>query len=192
MAFASPASVSSWRRPSIPAPVAAETTSIRGPAMPSASRRARRSSATIRASASARRSALLKTKRRRSACGARLRQYSCSRASSYFSGSTTQVTASIRGRSASTMARCSTCAESTSGRSRIATSSSPSPSCSTTVVTFSQSSSGASSARWRAGTHATGESVVGRVARAGLTSVPARALRTEDFPTPVPPASAMR
>ena len=58
--------------------------------------------------------------------GAHSRRYAeWTTSSLYFSGSTTHATASTRGRSASTLARCSAATESTSGRSRIATS----PSC---------------------------------------------------------------
>ena len=60
----------------------------------------------------------------------------------------------------------------------------------TTRSTPSQSSRGRSSSRASLATHASGCSVVGRNARAGLTDVPASALSTDDFPTPVPPARA--
>ncbi len=188
LASASPAS-SVRRRSTSPVRSWALIATIWGFAIPAETRRRSRSSRTAETSAVRRRSALLRMKRSRSGLRS-ARRYSWIRSSSYFSGSTTQAMRSTRGSSSSTRVRCAVRCESMSGRSRIATWRSCGSACPTTWRTPSHSKSGVSSPMSCSDAQPTGSSVVGRTARTALTVRPASALRTLDFPTPVPPASA--
>lgn len=125
------------------------------------------------------------------ACPASGRRYrSCSAASAYFCGSTTQISMSTRGTSRSTVTRWLVSVESWSGRSnrtRLA-SSVPFDGTRWRRGTSSQSSRSPGSSVPQA--TAIAFDVVGRRTPAEASSVPLSALNVDDLPEPVAPASA--